>query len=88
MKRRLELVKCTNKEGLNIITLQLRGVAISWWDCYCANRPDPANIGWTEFAQAFCEYHLMEGTMEAKVEVFRNLQMGTMLVQEYTTKFI
>jgi hypothetical protein len=34
MKRRLELVKCTNKEGLNIATLQLRGVASSWWDCY------------------------------------------------------
>jgi hypothetical protein len=26
--------------------------------------------------------------MEAKVEEFRNLQMGTMSVQEYTTKFI
>ena len=30
----------------------------------------------------------MEGTMEAKAEEFRNLQMGTMSVQEYTTKFI
>ena len=41
-----------------------------------------------EFAQAFHKYHLMEGTMEAKAEEFRNLQMGTTLVQEYTTKFI
>jgi hypothetical protein len=88
IKRRLELVKCTDKEGLNIATLQLRGVASSWWDCYCANHPDPANIGWTEFAQAFRDYHLMEGTMEAKAEEFRNLQMGTMTVLEYTTKFI
>jgi hypothetical protein len=30
----------------------------------------------------------MEGTMEAKVEEFRNLQMGTMSVHEYSTKFI
>jgi hypothetical protein len=30
----------------------------------------------------------MEGTMEAKAEEFRNLQMGTMTVLEYTTKFI
>jgi hypothetical protein len=88
MKRRLELVKCTDREGLNIATLQLRGVASSWWDCYCAIHPDPTDIDWTKFAQAFCEYHLMEGTMEAKVEEFRNLQIGTTLVQEYTTKFI
>ena len=32
IKRRLELVKCTDKEGLNIVTLQLRGIANSWWD--------------------------------------------------------
>jgi hypothetical protein len=88
MKRRLELVKCTDKEGLNIATLQLRGVASSWWDCYCANHPDPTNIGWAEFAQAFRDYHLMEGIMEAKAEEFRNLQMGTMTVRQYTTKFI
>jgi len=88
IKRRLELVKCTDKEGLNIATLQLRGIANSWWDCFCAIHPDPANIGWAEFAQAFREYHLMEGTMAAKAEEFRNLQMGTMTVREYTTKFI
>ena len=41
-----------------------------------------------EFAQAFLKYNLMEGTMEAKAEEFRNLQMGTMSVQEDTTKFI
>jgi len=70
MKRRLELVKCTDKEGLNITTLQLRGIASSWWECFRTNHPDPTNIGWAEFAQAFHEYHLMEGTMEAKVEEF------------------
>jgi len=30
----------------------------------------------------------MEGTMEAKSEEFKNLQMDTMLVRECTTKFI
>jgi hypothetical protein len=30
----------------------------------------------------------MEGTMEAKAEEFKNLQMGTMSIWEYTTKFI
>ena len=88
IERRLQLVKCTDKEGLNIATLQLRGIANLWWDCFCANHPDPTNIGWTKFAQAFHEYHLMEGTMEAKAEEFKNLQMGTTSVREYTTKFI
>jgi hypothetical protein len=68
----------------NIATLQLRGVANSWWDYFCAIHPDPTNIGW----QAFHEYHLMEGSMEAKAEEFRNMQMGTMSAWEYTTKFI
>jgi len=80
IKRRLELVKWTDKEGLNIATLQLRGIANLWWDCFCANHPNPANIGWMKFAQAFCKYHLMEVTIEAKAEEFRNLQMGTMSV--------
>jgi hypothetical protein len=44
MKRRLELVKCTDKEGMHIATLQLRGVANSWWDYYCANHPAPPTL--------------------------------------------
>ena len=53
-----------------------------------ANHPVIINIGWTEFAQALHEYHLMEGTMEEKAKEYRNLQMGTMSIREHTTKFI
>ena len=83
-----ELVKCTDKEGLNIATSQFRGISNSWWDWFCANHSDPINIGWMNFAQVFCKYHPMERTMEAKIEERWKLQMGTMLVQKYTTKFI
>jgi len=86
--KRLELVKSTDKEGVNIATFQLRGIASAWWECFCAIHPDPANMGWTEFAQAFREHHLMEGAMDAKAEEFRKLQMSTMTVHEYTNKFI
>ena len=41
IKRRLELVKCTDKEGLNIATYQLKGIASAWWECFCAIHPDP-----------------------------------------------
>jgi hypothetical protein len=88
IRRRLELVKSNDKEGVNIATFQLRGIASAWWECFCAIHPDPANIGWTEFAHAFHEHHLMEGAMDAKAEEFRKLQMGTMTVREYTNKFI
>lgn len=88
IERRLELVKSTDKEGVNIATFHLRGIGSAWWECFCAIRPDPTNIGWAEFAQAFREHHLMEGAMDAKAVEFRKLQMGTMSVHEYTNKFI
>jgi hypothetical protein len=38
--------------------------------------------------EAFCEHHVPEGIMDAKVEEFRNFTQGTLKVQEYTTRFI
>jgi len=55
---------------------------------FVLSTPNLVNIGWTEFAQAPCKYHLMEGTMEAKAKELRRMAMDTMLVQKYTTKFI
>jgi hypothetical protein len=40
------------------------------------------------FTEAFCEHHVPEGVMDAKVEEFRNFTQGTLKVQEYTTRFI
>ena len=73
IRRRLELVKSTDKEGVNIAIYQLKGIVGAWWECFCAIHPDPTNIGWVEFARAFHEYHLMEGAMDAKAKEFRKL---------------
>jgi hypothetical protein len=42
---------------------------------------------WEEFAEAFTEYHIPKGIMEAKAEEFRNIKMGKNRVIEYTTRF-
>jgi hypothetical protein len=63
------------------------GAARAWWDSFSDSHEDPAHISWDEFAEAFTEYHIPKGIMEAKAEEFRNIKMGKDRVTEYTTHF-
>ena len=87
MEKKLDLTTFTDDECVGATTHQLTGAAHAWWDSFSDSHEDPANISWDEFAEAFTEYHIPKGIMEAKAEEFRNIKMGKDRVTEYTTCF-
>ncbi|CAN6172181.1 unnamed protein product [Urochloa humidicola] len=87
IEKKLDLTTCTDVECVTFAAHKLTGAARAWWDGYCDSHPDPANISWDEFVEAFTEHHIPEALMDRKAEEFRKLTMGSMTVQEYTHKF-
>jgi hypothetical protein len=73
MEKKLDLTTCTDEECVGVSTHQLTGAAHAWWDSYYDAHEDPGSISWEEFAEAFCEQHVPEGVMDAKVEEFCNI---------------
>ena len=41
---------------------------------------EPDTIGWDEFQQAYCDYHIPERVMEMKADEFYVLKQGAMIV--------
>ena len=62
--KKLNAVRATDEEKVNLATHQLVGAAGEWWENYqdVANEPDA--ITWQEFMEAFREYHIPEGIMD------------------------
>jgi hypothetical protein len=87
MEKKLDLTTFTDDECVGDAAHQLTGAARPWWDSFSDSHEDPANISWEEFAEAFTEYHIPKGIMEAKAEEFCNIKMGKYRVIEYTTRF-
>ena len=73
MEKNLDLTTCSDEECIGVIAHQLTSAARVWWDSYCDTHADPAHISWEEFTKAFCEHHVPEGVMDAKVEEFHNI---------------
>jgi hypothetical protein len=73
MEKKLDLATCTNEECMGVAAHQLTSTACAWWDSYYDAHEDPRSISWEEFAEAFCEHHMPDGVMDAKVEEFRNI---------------
>jgi hypothetical protein len=87
VEKKLDLTTFTDDECVGAATHQLTGAARTWWDSFSDSHEDPINISWDEFAEAFTEYHIPKGIMEAKAEEFCNIKMGKDRVTEYTTCF-
>lgn len=88
IEKKLDMTTCSDEECVGVASHQLTGAARAWWDSFCGMHPDPGRITWEEFTEAFREYHVPEGVMEAKVEEFKNLTQGSMKVQEYANRFV
>ena len=87
MEKKLDLTTCFDEECFGVIAHQLTGAARAWCDNYYDTHADPAHISWVEFAKAFCEHHVPEGVMDAKVEEFYNIFEGSQKIQEYANRF-
>ena len=77
MEKKLDLTTCSNKECVGVIAHQLTSTICAWWDSYYDTHADPTHISWEEFTEAFCEHHVPEGVMDAKVEEFCNISQGS-----------
>ena len=68
MEKKLDLTTFTDDECVGAATHQLTGAARAWWDSFSDSHEDPANISWDEFTEAFTEYHIPKGIMEALLD--------------------
>ena len=70
--KKLNAVRVTEEEKVIWATHQLVGATGEWWEKYLDAANKPEAITWQEFKEKFCEYHILEGIMEIKVEEFRS----------------
>jgi hypothetical protein len=67
---------------------RLTDPAADWWDSYCAVHAAANTITWAEFSTQFRNYHIPAGLMKIKKKEFLSLKQGSMIVSEYSDKFI
>jgi hypothetical protein len=88
IQRKLELFECQDRDKVLLAAHQLTGTALAWWENYCAAAEDASTITWEEFMGEFHRYHIPSATMKRKADEFRAVQQGSMMVEEYTHRFM
>jgi hypothetical protein len=83
----LNIAQCSDREKVLYASGRLTGLAVDWWDAYCAAHAAANTITWAEFFTHFRNYHIPAGLMNIKNE-FLSLIQGGMSVSEYRDKFI
>jgi hypothetical protein len=66
---------------------QLSGPAADSWDADVEAHEEPKNISWPEFRAAFHAHHVPQGVLKLKKKEFQDLKQGSIIVNEYVTKF-
>jgi hypothetical protein len=84
IQRKLEPFECQDRDKVLLAAHQLTGTSLAWWENYCAAAKDASTITWNEFVKEFSRYHMPTATMKCKEDEFRELQHGSMTVEEYT----
>ena len=88
IERKLESFECQDRDKVLLAAHQLTGTALAWWENYYAATEDATTITWNEFVKEFRRYHIPTATMKRKADEFRELQQGSMSVEEYTYRFM
>jgi hypothetical protein len=87
IKKKLQVVQCTNWERVLFAAHQLVGPIADWWDTYVEAHEEPITINWQEFRNSFRSHHMPLGVMKLKNKEFEDLKKGLMTVSEYVTHF-
>jgi hypothetical protein len=88
VERELHTAQCNDREKVLYGPHLLRGVAQSWWESYLATHADPKAITREEFKDNFHRYHVPEGLMIVRKEIFVALKQDPLSVSEYGDKFL
>jgi hypothetical protein len=86
VEKKLQVVKCNNREKVLLASHQLIGPAADWWDAYVEAHEEPDTINWNEFKMAFHSHHVPQGVTKLKKE-FQDLKQGSMTMSQYVTHF-
>ena len=73
IERKLEPFECQDRDKVLLAAHQLTGIALAWWENYCAAAEDATNITWNKFVKEFRRYHIPAATMKRKADEFRAL---------------
>ena len=74
--KKLNAVRATNEEKVNLATHQLVGAAGECWENYQDVVNELDAITWQEFMEEFHEYHIPKRIMEIKAKEFHSLRQG------------
>jgi hypothetical protein len=58
VEKKLQVVKCNNREKVLLASHQLSGPAANWWDAYVEAHEEPESINWPEFRDTFRAHHV------------------------------
>jgi hypothetical protein len=77
IKKKLQVVHCTNRERVLFAAHQLAGPAVDWWDTYVEAHEEPESINWQEFWNSFRTYHVSLRVMNLKKKELEDLKQGS-----------
>jgi hypothetical protein len=80
-------VQCSNWERVPFASHQLEGPTSEWWDVYVNAHEDLESINWQEFMTTFHTHHVPHGVIMLIKKEFQDMKQGSMMVNEYVTRF-
>ena len=81
IEKKLEPFECQDRDKVLLAAHQLTGIALAWWENYCAAAVDASTITWDEFVKEFRHYYIPIATMKRKTDEVYELQQGSMSVE-------
>jgi hypothetical protein len=58
MEKKLQVVRCNNREKVLLASHKLSEPITDWWDAYMEAHEEPKSINWPEFRAAFRAHHV------------------------------
>ncbi|GKV07057.1 hypothetical protein SLEP1_g18864 [Rubroshorea leprosula] len=88
LEKMFKLLKCTNKQKVELVVFKLEGEADDWWiaaqDGFSKRGK---KVTWDKFVQPFYRKYFSEAILERQELEFMNLKQDDMAVDEYQAKF-
>jgi hypothetical protein len=66
IEKKLQVVQCNNHEKVLLVSHQLSGPAVDWWDAYVEAHEEPDIINWPKFRAAFHAHHVPQRVIKLK----------------------
>ena len=87
MKKKFDLLKCTDEERLRFSVYKLEGDAARWWDTTEARLARDGPITWNDFQIEFDHKFFTDQMKDRKEVEFLKFFQGSLSVAEYEAKF-